>query len=304
MALTNFPNGVSSYGVPVLGSGPVFTTGNVWFVDSGHANAENSTARGTSADLPFASIDYAVGQCTANNGDYIIVMPGHTETVIAAGGLDLDVAGITIVGVGRGTSQPKISLTTATTADVDIDAANVSIYNMHFVAGFADIVAMIDVNATDFTLSGCRFSQSAVDLNALICVQDAAAAGSDRITIENCHAIMYDAANTHFVNFAGTGTGHVVRNNTLIGDWGTMAVGGAGVITYATIIDNVIYNAANTNDGCVNFAATATGICMRNLCGGAALQANGITATAMALAENYYGVISEDLSAILDPIAT
>lgn len=304
MALTNFPNGVSSYGVPVLGSGPVFTTGNVWFVDSGHANAENSTARGTSADLPFASIDYAVGQCTANNGDYIIVMPGHTETVTAAGGLDLDVAGITIVGVGRGTSQPKISLTTATTADVDIDAANVSIYNMHFVAGFADIVAMIDVNATDFTLSGCRFSQSAVDLNALICVQDAAAAGSDRITIENCHAIMYDAANTHFVNFAGTGTGHVVRNNTLIGDWGTMAVGGAGVITYATIVDNVIYNAATTNDGCLNFATTATGICMRNLCGGGAAQANGITATAMAIAQNYYGVISEDLSAILDPIAT
>jgi len=43
---------------------------------------------------------------------------------------------------------------------------------------------------------------------------------------------------------------------------------------------------------------------MRNLCCGAAAQANGITATAMAICENYYGVISEDLSGILEPIAT
>ncbi len=138
----------------------------------------------------------------------------------------------------------------------------------------------------------------------MICVQDAAAGGSDRITIEGCHAICPDAANTHFVNFAGTGTGHIIRDNILIGDWGTMCIGGAGVVTYATVIDNVIYNAANTVDGCINFAATATGICMRNLACGAAAQANGVTATAMAVAENYYGVISEDLSAILDPIAT
>jgi hypothetical protein len=83
-----------------------------------------------------------------------------------------------------------------------------------------------------------------------------------------------------------------------------MCIGGAGVVTYATIVDNRIYNAATDNDSCINFAATATGICMGNqACGGAA-QANGITATAMAIAENYYGVISEDLSAILEPIAT
>ena len=43
---------------------------------------------------------------------------------------------------------------------------------------------------------------------------------------------------------------------------------------------------------------------MRNLCGGGAAQANGVTATAMAVAENYYGVVTEDLSAILEPIAT
>ena len=278
--------------------------GAIFFVDSGHAAASDATGFGRTPDAPFATIDYAVGQCTASQGDVIYVMPGHAETVSAAAGLDLDVIGISVVGLGNGGLQPTVTLDTANTADVDVDAANITVENIHFIANFADIAAMIDVNADDFTLRNCRFTQAGADLNAKICVQDAAAAGSDRITIEGCHATMYDAANTHFVNFAGTGTGHIIRDNILIGDWGTMAIGGAGVVTYATVIDNVVYNAASDNDSCINFAATATGICMRNLCGGGAAQANGITATAMAIAENYYGVISEDLSAILEPIAT
>src|SRR5690606_7104936 len=134
-----------------------------------------------------------------------------------------------------------------------------------------------------------------------ICVQDAAIGVSDFITIENCRAICSDAANTHFVDFSGTGAGHLARDPILTGGWGTMCIGGAGVVTNCTVIDNVISNAASTNDSCINFASTATGICMRNLCAGAASQGNGITATAMAIAENYYGVVSEDLSAILEP---
>lgn len=279
-----------------------FSTGSRFFVHSG--TGTDAAGYGKNPDKPFATIDYAVGQCTASKGDVIIVMPGHAETVSAAGGLDLDVAGITVLGLGSGGLQPTVTLTTATTADVDVDAANITVENIHFVSGFADIVAAIDVNATDFTLRRCRFSQSAVDLNALIWVQDASGATSDRITIEDCHCIAYDAANTHFVNFAGTGTGHIVSRNILIGDWGTMCIGGAGVVTRATIVDNMISNAATDNDSCINFAATATGICMRNLCAGGAAQANGVTATAMAIAENYYGVVTEDLSAILDPIAT
>lgn len=280
----------------------LFTSGNIFFVHSG--TGSNSAGAGQNPDSPVATIDYAVGLCTAGAYDRIIVLPGHAEVVSAAGGLDLDVAGIHILGIGRGASQPTVTLDTATTADVDIDAANITVENIHFRANFADIAAAIDVNADDFTLLNCRFSEVATDMNAKIWVQDAAAGGSDRITIENCHCVALDAANTHFVNFAGTGTGHVIKNNTLIGDWGTMCIGGAGVVTATTVIDNMISNAATDNDSCINFAATATGIVMRNLCAGGAAQANGITATAMAIAQNYYGVVTEDLSAILEPIAT
>lgn len=280
------------------------TTGNIFFVDSGTSGATDGAGYGQNPDAPTATIDYAVSLCTANNGDRIYVMPGHTETVTAAAGLALDVAGITIIGIGNGPDTPVVTLTTADTADVDVDAAGITVENIHFTSGFADVAVCLDVNATDFTLRRCRFTEAADDQNFLVCVQDAAAAASDRITIEDCYALQDDASNTHFVNFAGTGKGHIVRRNMLLGDWGTMCIGGAGVVTFATILDNAISNVASDADSCINFAAAATGMCMRNLCCGAAAQANGVTATAMAIAQNYYGVITEDLSAILDPIAT
>ena len=281
-----------------------YSTGNYWWVDSGNtSNGADSAGFGQTPDAPFLTIDYAVENCTANNGDIIIAMPGHAEVVIEAGGLDLDVVGITIRGIGSGSDQPTITFTTADTADIDIDAANVTIENMHIVAGFADVAAAIDVNCADFTIRDSRLTGDNAGLNALIWIQDAAAGGSDRITVENCYCEDIDTSNTHFINLAGTGDGHIIRNNVLIGDWGTMCLGGAGAVTNATILDNRISNTASDNDSCINLAS-ATGICMGNYACGAAAQANGITAPTMAIAENYYGVVSEDLSAILEPIAT
>lgn len=279
--------------------------GNMFFADSGAgAQGADSAGYGRNPDSPFLTIDYAVAFCTANNGDRIYAMPGHAETISAAAGLALDVAGVTVVGLGEGTDQATITLDTDANSDIDIDAANVTIEHMHIIAGFADIVAAIDVNADDFTLRNCRLTGDNAGLNALIWVQDAAGTGSDRITIEDCYVLDVDASNTHFTNLAGTGDGHIIRRNVIYGDFGTLCIGGAGVVTYCTVADNVINNAANTVDSCINFAATATGSVVRNLCAGAAAQANGITATAMLIAENYYGVLAEDLSAILDPIAT
>lgn len=300
MGVTNYPNGVASFGVPVLPGIP-FTTGSYFFVHSGTGSNNN---KGKSPTRPVASIDYAVSLCTADKGDVIIVMPGHTEEVTAAAGLDLDVAGIHVFGVGNGTLMPKVRLSTIATADVDVDAANITVEGIHFVAAVADITAAIDVNATNFTLRRCKFTEEEATENALIWVQDAAAAGSDFLTIEDCFCIDQDAANTHFVNFAGTPTGCVVRRNVLIGDWGTAAIGGAGVVVNCVVADNYISNAATDNDSCINFAATATGLCINNRVGSEAAQANQITAGDMVICENYAAVRTEDLQGILDPIAT
>ncbi len=275
--------------------------GTEFYVD--YTNGDNGRS-GKSKATSVKTLTYALTLMTANQDDVAYLLPGHAETISAAAGLAINVAGISIVGIGQGSLQPKFTLDTADTADIDIDAANVVIENVAFSANFADIVAAIDINADDFTLRNCRFLETAADMNAKIWVQDAAATASDRITIEDCYVLVTDAENTHFVNFAGTGDGHKITGNTLIGDWGTMAIGGAGIVTNIVVADNIISNKATDNDACINLPATTTGIVMRNLCCGGAAQANGITATACAIAENYYGVVSEDLSAIIEPAVT
>ena len=277
-------------------------TGDVFFVDSGGGGADTA-GYGRHPESPCLTIDYAVGLCVAARNDIIYVMPGHAETLSAGGECVLDVQGISVIGLGWGADKPAITFDTAIGADVDIDADNVLIENITFIAGFDDITNAIDVNADDFTIRNCEFRVTGT-FNFLVCIQDAAAGGSDRITIENCYQLDRDASNTHFVNFAGTGDGHIVRDNILLGDYGTMCIGGAGVVTNATVTGNLISSAANTVDSMVNFDATATGIVAHNIGGGAAAVANGFLATAMINVENYYQLVTADLSGVLDPIAT
>src|SRR3990167_1275260 len=75
--------------------------GAIFFVDSTHAAKADAVGGGRSPDRPLATIDYAIGLCTASKGDVIYVMPGHAENLTAADGIDCDIAGITIVEIGR-----------------------------------------------------------------------------------------------------------------------------------------------------------------------------------------------------------
>ena len=279
--------------------------GNIFFADSGHAAASDTAGFGRNPDVPFATIDYAVALCTADNGDTIVAMPGHAEVVTEAAGLALDVAGITLQGLGKGALQPTVTFPTIDSADVDIDAANVTIKNIHFVAAVADLAVAIDVNADDFTLDGCRFTGDNGGLNALVWVEDALATASDRLTIQNCYCMDRDASNTHFVNFVGTGDGYIIQNNILLGDFGTVCIGGAGVVTNVAILNNYISNAATTADGGIGLAGACTGIVANNRIGIAlgGDATTGVTAAACACLENYV-VDTGDRSGVLDPAAT
>jgi hypothetical protein len=132
------------------------TTGNVFYVDSGGSGSNSASGPGgKSKEKPFKTLDWAVGRCTANNGDFIIVMPGHAESIIAADGIDFDVAGITIIGLGEGSSRPTFTFSTATTADIEVDAANVTIANCVFINDIDSLAAPIDVDAAYFTMIDC-----------------------------------------------------------------------------------------------------------------------------------------------------
>jgi len=280
------------------------TVGNVFFVSS--VTGTNGAGYGRSPEAPLASLAYFFSGDfpTATNGDVVYLLPGHAETVSAAAGIVCDIAGVTIIGIGNGTSQPKITFDTAATADMDIDAANITIENVHFSANYADIVAAIDVNAQFCTIRNCRFSETAANMNALIWILGGSTTTSSGLKVEGCVVNDADAANTHFISLPGTDAGDIIRNNYLYGDWGTAAIGAAGNVVNVQIHDNRIYNAATDVDSCINIATAGTGYISGNYVTSGAAQANGITAPGCGKCNNYQGVNAEDLSALLDPVLT
>jgi hypothetical protein len=108
------------------------TTGKMLFVDDSGTNAATN---GETPDNPLATIDYAIGLCTAGAGDIIYVMPGHAETVTAA--ITCDVAGISIIGLGRGMAVPTIT-GNGTIDAMTVTAADVLIENLIFAAPGTD----------------------------------------------------------------------------------------------------------------------------------------------------------------------
>lgn len=177
-----FLNGVVIRGIPLLQSHP----GQVFWVYNGSAvlpgqRGGSNANRGT-FNSPFSTIAYAVSQCTANRGDVILVKPGHAETISNATTLALNVAGIAIVGLGVGAMRPTLTFSTATTANIPVTAANITVHNILHKANFADIVSAYTATGTatptDFTIDTCEFRDGSSVLNFIKCVTGNATANS------------------------------------------------------------------------------------------------------------------------------
>lgn len=85
-----------------------------------------------------ATIDAAIGLCTASAGDIIYVLPGHTEAVTATS-INCDIAGVSIVGLGSGSLKPTLTFS-ATDSAVNVTAANCKFQNLRITAGVGDVV--------------------------------------------------------------------------------------------------------------------------------------------------------------------
>ena len=163
----------------IAGGGVGSPIGDVRYVAYAGCAAHDWLESRVPSDKLHVTIDEAVGACTASRGDTIIAAPGHVETVTAAGGLTLDVAGITLIGLGQGADRPQINFTTATTADMDVDAASITMVNFLFTGGVDEIASMIDVNAADFTMIDCEIR----DVTGQMAIAMATDANADRMKL-------------------------------------------------------------------------------------------------------------------------
>lgn len=183
-------------GANVLGSD--FTTGSTFYVSSAISNGDGLTPQSA-----LSTLDAAIGKCTANKGDRIYVLPGHAENVGAASAITADIAGVRIIGLGRGLSRPTLTWTAAA-ATIVVSAASVSFENFRFVNNFADVVTMFSVSGggDDLAFAGCLFTDTSTILNAIDFIT--LATGVDGLTLVGCRFNGLSASNDSFI----TGVAH------------------------------------------------------------------------------------------------
>lgn len=145
--------------------------GTTRYVDSNVASGGG--VNGTTWNDAFTTMEAADNVCAVD--DTVVVAPAHVETVTAAAGLSLDIAGVTWVGLGIGDRSPQVNFTTSGGSDMDVDAAAITMKNFRFTGTQDTLTGPIDVNAADFTLIDCVTEDaSAVQATDFI-VLDAAA---------------------------------------------------------------------------------------------------------------------------------
>ena len=264
MPFTNFKNGVASFGVPVIGSGDSIpaTTGSYFFVDSATGSDSNS---GKSPKTPKATIDAAIGLCTAAKGDVIVVAAGHAETIAGAAAINCDVSGITIVGLGKGANRPIIT-SSATTDTVAVGAANVTLKNLLFQGGIDSQTIFLDINSTDCTVDSCEFREgSSIQILTSIDITGGAANACDRATIKGCIISSIAAGATNGIELGEVADQVTIRDCIIDGDFGNAGIHNptGKVLTNLRLINNIVRN-RQTGDHAIELVSACTGEAVGN----------------------------------------
>ena len=237
--------------------------GNVRFVDSGGTKTLDDPNYGGDPEKTFATLDYAVGKMTANNGDHLILHPGHAETLSADSDVDIDQAGITTIGLGVGTNRPTFTFDTIDTADFKLAAANTKIQNLLFIAGIDALTGPIEVTAAECQIINCEY-RDYTSFSTLDVI----------VTDTNAHFLLIDGLK--YRHDGGTGGSQEqsvinlvsadfaeIKNCFLIGNQQLGCIEDATASKMISIHDNYI-ETSEANDVCITLQSTTTGFVYRN----------------------------------------
>tara|TARA_Y100000310_G_scaffold236502_1_gene239700 strand:+ start:17121 stop:18068 length:948 start_codon:yes stop_codon:yes gene_type:complete len=272
MGVTRFPKGVSGRGgVELIGNTRSdITVGSVFWVDSGHADANDVLNWGTQKDQPFATLDYAVGRCTASSGDVIYLLPGHTETLTTADQIDLDVAGISVIGLGNGTDRPTFTYTVAA-GEIVVGADNVLIENIVCNSSVTATLIAIDIeDGVDYcTIRNCQFGvdlEGTDEFNNTIVLKN----NNTGCVIENNLIDMDIAGAVNGILLDADTARTVIRNNVILGDFSTANIfADTALSTDLLIQGNILVNGEGGDLGTepnIELITNTTGIITDNYC--------------------------------------
>jgi len=262
MGLSNFPNGVSSFGIPVLGGMQLpTTTGKYIFVSSVTGANGND---GLDSDHPKGTVNGAVAACTANKGDIIVVMSNHAEDLDAATDFVVDTSGVRVIGLGEGDDRPTFTYT-GVDGSIEMDSANCGLYNLLLLTSITAVVMGININADNITVDTCEtnWDASGDDFITMIDVD-----AVDGFTLRNSKLIAEDGAGCEEAIRLDDCNNVSIVDNHIYGFFTDSAIKGEGAGgTNLLIAKNTIYNSDTTAGFVVDLDVAFTGLMTKNSCG-------------------------------------
>ena len=238
---------LSNLGVTVL------TEAQILFVDSNHTDAtdEDDTEHGHSFEKPLATIDFAIGLCTAGEQSIIIAAPGHNDS-LANAQIDFDVLGVHLIGVGEGSLKPRIDFDHANSS-IDIGANNVSIQNIDLLPAINSVLigVHVETDVTNFKMKDVRFliGEDGSGVDEFIKAVEMTS-GNDDCVFEDviilAHASSTEA--THGIHVAAAADRTIWRNVIIDGPYAT-----GGIVEAAAGVNLIVGDCAVDVSG-INYA--------------------------------------------------
>jgi hypothetical protein len=215
---------------PALGSPAGFKDGKEFFVDASATDA-SSTGDG-SPEFPLSTINAAYDKCVTGRGDVIYVAPRHAENIAAATSLVMDLADVSIIGLGTGDNRPTL---TYTAADGNIPISGIGSRFENFILTVTtalDIAAGITISAAGVTVKDVEVRATGATMEFVVGILTTAAA--DRLHVDGLKYTMFDGgASTHGIHLIGV-TDALIENSRF---YGTISTG--CVVMATTLSTNV-----------------------------------------------------------------
>lgn len=270
MPITGVPGMLANLGAPFLNLSPLWTVGEIFYVNSVRGSNNND---GRDSLRPMAGWQPAYNKCRANRGDMVILLPGHVQTITAAAGIALNIAGVTTLSLGHGANRPTITLSTAVGASIDVTAANNIVAGIGgpdsgliiSAVGVDAITAALNVQAASFAFVNNRMVLADATNQAVLGILTTSAADRMRLYGNRIEGTV-DAGTETAVRIVGGDRIEIV-NNYMLGAYTTTLGCIENVTTAATDITidgNVLKNRTAASTKAFVLHADATGHFTRN----------------------------------------
>lgn len=242
--------------------------GDIYYVD---ATNGSDNYDGKSWIKAKATWDAAIGLCTADSGDRILMAPWHAESKTTTGNIALaDIAGVTTIGLIQGNQRPTFTLGHAGTT-ISVTAANNRITGIKIISDVADCAAGLTVGAAadGLEVDHCIFTDGAAAKELVIGISLTAAASGCKIHDNEFYTVDTGGC-ASAIKAVGESARTIIKDNTIWGDYSVACIDASTALqTILVVTHNDLQNTDTTAGVCFKAHANSTGIfCHNTECGG------------------------------------